>query len=76
MSQPHGIKWSDQDLLQIMHLTDVEGLSRKQLAERLGKTTNSIVGVISRINRESDIHTCQCVKSKNKDGGMPPKWWS
>ena len=62
---------TDRQLLEIMYLSDVEGLPASQIAPRFDRSTNSIVGAIWRINKDTDFSD----KSPHLNGSMPERWW-
>lgn len=67
--------WKDEEVLNIMHLAENEGLPYKMIGERYGVAKNSIVGVINRIKKAISEVEDLCVKPEHMDGGMKPKWW-
>ena len=63
--------FSDREILQILHLKDVEGLTCRAIGERFGKSKNAIIGLLSRVNKETDASD----PDGNGNGTMPPGWW-
>lgn len=59
--------------LNILHLTENEGLSARQAAEKLGTTKSAVLGFVNRVRNAQE--PCECTKPENKDGGMPERWW-
>ncbi|MFQ6551886.1 GcrA family cell cycle regulator [Aestuariibius insulae] len=71
MSHPKATDWTDQRLLQLLHLRDVEGLTFAQIAERFGVSRSSVVGAYHRIDK-----VMRDVPADRHDGSMPPRWWA
>lgn len=61
---------TDEDLLEMMHLHENEGLPYAAIAERMGRTRNAVAGAISRVRREIANDS-----TAHLDGTMPPRWW-
>lgn len=51
---PRGPNMPDATLLEIMRLRDVERLSYAEIAARVGRTRNTVAGLLKRINDETD----------------------
>ena len=66
---------SDRKVLEMLDMRD-NGKSGLEIAERYGMTRNAVIGTLHRTVDSSDKYPCECVKAKNKDGGMPNKWWA
>lgn len=66
---------TDQQLLEALDLRDNHGMTLEKIGQRFGRTKNSMVGALHRLNVETAQHECFCEKSENKDGGMPNGWW-
>ena len=59
--------WSDADLLEALALTD-QGWTRKAVGQRVGRSKNSVIGTLHRIQNEE-------VRGSAGDGTMPAEWW-
>lgn len=62
---------TDMQLLKVVHLHEVEGLSAQRIAERFGKTKGAICGIIFRVRTETDA-----TDNGHGNGTMPPRWWA
>jgi hypothetical protein len=69
-------QWTDAELLRVLHLNEVDGLSCVQIAQRFGVTRNAIVGITNRIRADMRKVPDRAVKPENRDGGMPARWWA
>ncbi len=65
----------DEVALQILHLRDTTDLTAEHIGRRVGKTRSAVLGIVKRI-RDEPIAPCECLRPENRDGGMPPRWWS
>ncbi len=74
----HGTKWTDQQMLEILDKRERLGLSGAGIAEGLGVSRSSILGLLFRLNRETDLAEVGSIvtKPENRDGGMPVRWWA
>lgn len=74
-------EWSDAEILMALDLCERLELTRAEAAEELsaefgtGRQGNSVIGLIARVNKQTDGVACRCHKPQNRDGGMPPQWW-
>ena len=71
MSRVWWNEWTDMELLRALDWIDHEGLSRAQVAKRLGRSKNSVIGAVGRVVTDinkSDPDRCQ-------NGTMPRGWW-
>lgn len=70
-------KWSDKALLTILDLWENERLSAKTIGERFGVSRSAILGLVYRIDRETEALGWKdaAVKPENRDGNMPHGWW-
>jgi transposase len=68
---------SDEMVLEILHLVEGEGLTRRAAGARVGVSTNSVAGIVHRVRTaERDLGwEDEARKPENRDGGMPPRWW-
>ena len=62
---------TDEQILDILHLHEVEGLTASEIGPRFGKTKNAIFGMIFRIRTETDA-----TDTGHGNGSMPPRWWA
>ena len=65
-------EWTDYDMLTALHMRDHEGLTRQDIAVRLGRTKGAIIGLFDRIERETDAVDV----SPHLNGTMPVRWWA
>ncbi|NOX39737.1 MAG: hypothetical protein GXP05_04280 [Alphaproteobacteria bacterium] len=63
--------WRDEEMLSVLHMRDIEGLKFQRIADAIGRGKNSVVGVVNRINNETDSTD----KAGNQNGTLSPKWW-
>jgi len=59
--------WSDEDLLEALSLIS-QGWTRKAVGDRVGRSKNSVIGTLHRIQDEE-------VCGSAGDGTMPAEWW-
>lgn len=75
------VPFSDMEMLSALYLVEAQGLSRARAVMELnrmfgaGRTRNSVIGVVARVNADADRHPCHCQRAENRDGGMPGLWW-
>lgn len=62
---------TEMQLLEVVRLHEVEGLSAQRIAERFGKTKSAICGIIFRVRTETDA-----TDNGHSNGTMPPRWWA
>ena len=63
-----GKQWSDRDMLDALSLSE-EGLTMKQIGERIGRSKNSVIGTVNRIRNEI------AGQPDTGNNTMPPRWW-
>ena len=63
--------WTDEEILLALDLTDYEGMQRKQVGARLGRSKGSVIGIINRITNDTDASD----PDGNQNGTMPRLWW-
>lgn len=68
--------WTDEEILTILHLREVDGMKTPDIGRKYGKGRGAILGLIARVNAATDKIPCKCRKKANKDGGMKPRWWA
>ena len=66
---------ADELALNILHLRATTDLGTVAIAQRVGRTRGSVLGIEKRI-RDAGSAPCACQRPENKDGGMPAKWWA
>lgn len=59
--------WSDADLLEALALVG-QGWTRKAIGQRMGRSKNSVIGTLHRIQNEE-------VYGSVGNGTMPAEWW-
>ena len=62
---------TDEQILEVLHLHEVEGLTASEIAPRYRKTKNAILGMIFRIRTETDA-----TDNGHGNGSMPARWWA
>ena len=60
--------WSDAEMLEMLHLREIDGLSCAQAGERIGRNKNEVIGMHNRIGAAQE-------PGGAGDGTMPPRWW-
>lgn len=71
-------KWTDQQMLEILDKRERVGLTGAKIAEALGVSRSAILGLLFRLNRDTDLAEQGSIvtKPENRDGGMPVRWWA
>ena len=64
----------DMRLLELLHMTECEGMTRKAAGKRFGMTKSAVIGQLDRIGKAMQPSTA--TRPENRDGGMPAKWWA
>jgi transposase len=62
---------TDEEILEILSMHEVDGLSFAEVARRTGRTRNSIAGLKRRVNWDTDIVD----ETPELNGTMPVRWW-
>jgi hypothetical protein len=57
----------DETLLRALHMRDIEGLTRREIAQRLGRGRNSWASILHRIDSATE--------PSEHDGTLSPAWW-
>jgi hypothetical protein len=68
-------EWTDREVLDILDLTERQGLSAAVVAVRMRCTRSAILGLRYRINAASNEVEDVAKRPENRDGGMPARWW-
>lgn len=68
MSPTEPTRHDDEVLLTMMHMRDVEGLTARQIGERIGRSKNSVIGALYR-QRQDDTD------NGHLNGTLKPRWW-
>lgn len=63
--------WTDEEVLEVLHLRDHHGLSAARIARRLGVSRFVITGLWRAINRAEQRFDAAGVGN----GTLAPKWW-
>jgi hypothetical protein len=62
---------TDKQTLEALDLRDNEGWTMTQIGTRFGKSKSAIIGLLSRINKDTDKSDPDNIHN----GTMPRKWW-
>lgn len=62
---------TDRQILEALDLRDNEGWTMTPLGKRFGKSKSAMIGLLSRINKQTDASD----PDGNANGTMPRKWW-
>ena len=62
---------SDEEMLEIQHMRDHRGMSRQQIASRIGASKAYVGTLLRRIDQQTDKHFPPC----DAEGTLPPLWW-
>jgi transposase len=62
---------TDEEILEILSMHEVDGLSFAEVARRTGRTRNSIAGLKRRVNWDTDMVD----ETPELNGTMPVRWW-
>jgi hypothetical protein len=68
-------EWTDREVLEILDLTERQGLSAAVVGVRMRCTRSAILGLRYRVNAASDEVADLAKRPENRDGGMPARWW-
>ena len=68
-------EWTDREVLEILDLTERQGLSATVVAVRMRCSRSAILGLRYRINTASNEVEDLAKRPENRDGGMPARWW-
>lgn len=79
----HTQKWTDEQILSILDRHERGRESAAEIARTYGVSRSSILGIIFRVNADTDraeraplpFGYSSPSKPENLDGGMPPRWW-
>lgn len=63
--------WSDNELLTALHLRDHQGMTTREIGERMGRKRNSVIGALNRVNTDVAKHDADGIQN----GTMKPLWW-
>lgn len=61
-------RFTDADILEILHMKEALGMTTRQIGRRYGVTKNSIIGLTGRVLRA-------VAPDERHDGTMPVRWW-
>jgi len=62
---------SDIEILEALDLRDNDGLTMAQIGARLNKTKNAMIGLLSRVSKETEAYDYD----GNQNGTLERKWW-
>lgn len=74
----HLERFSDADLLKMLHLRDHGGLSASQIGAAMGVTKGRVSGALHRVDVDlaDSERGSSVVRPENMDGSLPPRWWA
>lgn len=61
---------TDEQILDILHLRDVEGMKYEDIGARYGRSKSAIIGLVYRVNTETDA-----ADNGVGNGTMSERWW-
>ena len=67
--------WTDEEMLEALHLTDAVGLSHAEVGAALWRARNAVAGILHRRARGPRRHHSGDPDSRRHDGALPPEWW-
>jgi hypothetical protein len=72
------VTWTDVEILDVLDKRYRVGLSVVRIAGMKGVTKNAIIGLLHRINSETDKAEAgsTVAKPENMDGALSPRWWA
>jgi hypothetical protein len=68
-------EWTDREVLEILDLTERQGLSAAVVAVRMRCTRSAILGLRYPINAASNKVEDVAKRPENRDGGISARWW-
>ncbi len=68
-------EWTDREVLEILDLTERQGLTASVVAVRMRCSRSAILGLRFRVNTNSDKVADVAQRPENRDGGMAARWW-
>ena len=68
-------EWTDREVLEILDLTERQGLTATVVAVRMRCSRSAILGLRYRVNFATDKVVDKAKRPENRDGGMPARWW-
>ena len=71
MTAHHNAKWTDEQMLEALHLRDVVGMTSPDVGKRFGVSKGAILGLEMRVRQQTDAVDV----SPHLNGTMPPQWW-
>ncbi len=70
-ARPQSEWLTDEQILEILALHDVDGLSFAEVGKRVGKTRSAIAGLKRRVNWDTDMVD----ETPELNGTLPARWW-
>jgi hypothetical protein len=64
--------WTDAEILMALDLRDHDGLSYAAVGRYLGRTRNSVLSMLRRVDRDTD----RTDLSPHLNGSLPRGWWA
>lgn len=64
-------EWTDAEMLEAAYLRDHKGYTASQIGAVLGRTRNSVIGMLNRLTKADDPND----DTKHLHGTMAPRWW-
>ena len=71
MTEHHNAKWTDEQMLELLHLRDALGIAAREVGERFGASKGAILGLEMRVRQQTDAVDV----SPHLNGTMPSQWW-
>ena len=68
-------EWTDREVLEILDLTERQGLTATVVAVRMRCSRSAILGLRYRVLTDSAKVLDMAKRPENRDGGMPARWW-
>lgn len=62
---------TDEEMLMLLYMRDHQGMTREQIANRIGAKKPYVGTCLSRIDQQTDKHFPPC----DAEGTLPPLWW-
>lgn len=67
--------WTDEEMLEALHLTDAVGLSHAEVGAALWRARNAVAGILHRVRADLAASEAGDPDPRRHDGALPPEWW-